>query len=144
MTTHRMKRFAWPGSLALVFVAGAAFGSYLDDQKAAQKLTQIGAQFGWWVHMVPPCGPANPCKPRVALDVNTQVRADLDQQVTLSHDEGSGILPCVRVLHHFAPDGSMFEDIDLLDGDDSVLITVPEGFELVATDLGYEMAPIAP
>ena len=142
MSTHRMKRFAWPGSLALVFVAGAAFGSYSDDQKAAQKLTEIGAQFGWWAHMVPP--PPQGGKAKLALDVNTQVRTDLDQQVTLSHEEGGVVNPCIRVLHHFAPDGSMFEGIHLLDADDSVLITVPDGFELVATDLGYELAPLAP
>jgi hypothetical protein len=131
-------------TLASVFVGGAAFGSYLDDQKAAQKVTEFGARFGWWAHMVPPCSPPAVCKARVALNANTQVRTDLDQQFTLVHDEGQAINPCVRVLHHFAQDGSMSETIDILDSDDSVLITVPDGYELVPTSTGYELAPIGP
>ena len=47
-------------------------------------------------------------------------------------------------LHQFLAGGAMAETINLLDPDDAVLITVPEGFALVPSPGGYVLAPASP
>jgi len=92
-----------------------------------------------------PCSPPDPCYAKVALFVDADQRPDLDQVVTFRHHDGESIAPCIRVLHRFLEDGSMAEQIHILDPQDAVKITVPAGYQIVpAPGGGYTIAPITP
>jgi hypothetical protein len=58
--------------------------------------------------------PPDPIRGLLSLDINTPVLTDVDHRVTMSHGEGSGITPCMRVLHEVV-DGEMLDTIDLVD-----------------------------
>src|ERR1044071_9437666 len=130
-------------SLALMLAGGLALAGDVDTARTARALTRDGVPVGWTVRAVPPdplcqtvppdpfAPPGTPCKERLELFVDADRRTDLDQQVVLRHTDSEGINPCIRVLHRFFADGSMAEDINLIDPADRVRLTVPAGYVLV-------------
>ena len=61
--------------------------------------------------------------------------------MTIRHHDAGALQPCIRVLHQFLDDGTMRETIHLLDPEDQVRITVPEGYALVPRNGGYILLP---
>src|SRR5262245_4912014 len=86
-------------SIGLAMIAsGLASASYSNEGGTVNALSAVGAKLGWSFHLTPPdpCAPGELCKSRLAVAVDTDVRGDLDQEITfLRHDTGEQINPCI-------------------------------------------------
>ena len=149
MKTRRTRLTFWlfTSAVALTASAGTALAIHATDPVFVLAFNRVAAPFGYTANLSPPdpCAPGESCKFTFATEVNTSVRPDLDQQVTMSHLEGGIINPCIRVLHQVT-NGDMVETIDLIDAEDEVHLTVPAGYHLVpstsdTSQPSYTLAP---
>ena len=91
------------------------------------------------------CDEPVPPQATVIVDVDTQARTDLNQQVTFFHTVDGNSQPGIEVLGN--PPVGDFQGsttVNILDASQPVLITVPPGFRLTPTNAGYVLMRLLP